>query len=383
MVGSESFSLHLPHTILFGTGKAKELPNVLPPFVKRVMLICGSHAAISGEGVCLKSILETAGIAVSIYSGVPAEPPPESVDSIVLAARQANAQTLIALGGGSVMDAAKAAAAIIHLEGTCVDYFSGKSEINPLGRIPLACLPTTAGTGAESTSNAVLTDSATKVKKSLRHPSMVPEIAIVDPDFTLECPAHITAASGLDALVQAIESYISPRATSITRDFSKNAFRRITSSIIRCYEYPQDISARIDMAEGAMLAGMAFANSGLGAIHGIAHPVGSLLHVPHGVACSILMLPVFRFNCSSCAYLYENLFAEIAGKLQIACTADNFLAYLADLCNALNIAKNFRYYGLAKEHYSFILANCRSGSMKNNPVYMTDADVIAILDSVS
>jgi len=374
------FSIRLPRTIVFGAGKIADLPSFLPENFTTVLLVAGTHTLASGDISRVRAVLEQSGLKTCLYSGVPSEPPPNAVDAIAEASRVCCVDGIVALGGGSVMDAAKAAASLVNLKGSCDDYFSGKSMIDGTKRIFLAALPTTSGTGAEMTSNAVLSDTATKVKKSLRHPSMTPELALVDPELTFACPSSVTAASGLDALVQAVESYISPRASDMTRTWSRQAVVLICGLLKRCCECPDDAEARAGMAKASMLAGMAFANCGLGAVHGLAHPVGSLLHVPHGVACAVLMMPVFRFNEPVCG----GLFCELASAIKADdISSSGFLNKLQSLAESVGTPCDFKSYGLSPEHYPFIIANCRSASMKNNPRFMSDAEVEAILCALS
>ena len=228
------------------------------------------------------------------------------MDRLIRAGRDFRAECVVAVGGGSVMDSAKAAAALIPLDGWCADYFSGEREIPGKGLF-FAALPTTAGTGAEITNNSVLTDPATKIKKSLRHPSMVADLAIDDPMLPLSCAPSLTAASGLDAFVQAFESCTSPKANTATRALAYAAIRRIRESLIPAFRCPDDIEARSGMCEGSLLSAMAFSQTGLGAIHGLAHPIGSLLHVPHGKACATLIPAVVAW-----IFLLRQEYASIA-----------------------------------------------------------------------
>ena len=196
--------------------------------------------------------------------------------------------------------------------------------------------------------------------------------------LTLTCPRDLTAFSGLDAFVQAFESFTSPRATALTRALSTEAVRKIFDSLeIACKE-PENIRARTEMAEGSMLSGMAFSQTGLGAIHGLAHPVGSLLGVPHGLACAILMRAVLEFNMQACADLY----ADLADRAFIGSDARSFIRAAGDLAEKLNVPENLRSFALHRSDFDFIIKNCRSASMKQNPREMTDRDVEQILEKM-
>jgi len=381
-----SFVIHTPRDIVFGCGKAALLPGYLPDSVRRVLIVSGRHAA-DAEAKTVAASLTASGRETFIFAETMAEPSPGAVDSAVNAVRTWNADAVVAIGGGSVIDTAKAAAALSRLEGSCLEYFNGSRELIVRDRPFFAALPTTSGTGAEMTNNSVLTDPATMIKKSIRHPGMTADLAVVDPDLTANCPHGVTVASGLDALVQAVEAFVSPKGTDYTRALAMAAACRLYGALKRITHEPwkpagdepaPDTAFRVDMAEGSMLAGMAFAHAGLGAVHGLAHPVGSLLHVPHGVSCAILMLPVFQFNMNACGRLYAELARAFLPK-EPRPDAALFIAAMRELSFGLGVPDNLRDYGLAEEHLPFIVANCRSNSMKNNPEPMSDAQAEALL----
>lgn len=363
-----------PRKTVFGSGASLALSEELPAGAK-ILLVIGNSASRSEEVRKIRESIQDR--VAAVVTGVPAEPPLSAVDSIIETGRKNIINTVCAIGGGSVMDAAKAAAALIPLEGTTADYFSGKRHICRKGLF-FAALPTTAGTGAESTNNAVLTDPDTKIKQSLRHPSMQADLAIVDPDLTLSCPPALTAASGLDAFVQAFEGFTNPKATALTRALSAEAARKILHSLERAYLHPDDREARNEMAEGSMLSGLAFAQTGLGAVHGLAHPVGSLLKVPHGLACAILMRPVMEFNLPACGELY----ADLAERCLLKRSAETFIRTASELAEKLGVPENLRDYSFRREHFEFIVKNCRSASMKSNPREMTDRDAEELLEKL-
>ena len=381
-----SFAIHTPRDIVFGRGKAALLASYLPASAKRVLVISGRHAA-DAEAKTIADSLTASGRGTRIFAETMAEPSPGAVDTATAAIRSWNADAVVAVGGGSVIDTAKAAAALSRLDGSCIEYFNGTRELAVTDRPFFAALPTTSGTGAEMTNNSVLTDPATQIKKSIRHPGMTADLAVVDPDLTMNCPRGVTVASGLDALVQAVEAFVSPKGTDYTRALSKAAACKLYGALKRITheswkdagdEPAPDAGFRVDMAEGSMLAGMAFAHAGLGAVHGLAHPVGSLLHVPHGVSCAILMLPVFQFNMNACGRLYTELAHAFLPK-EPRPDAALFIAAMRELSLGLGVPDHLRDYGLAEEHLPFIVANCRSNSMKNNPEPMSDEQVVALL----
>ena len=204
---------------------------------------------------------------------------------------------------------------------------------------------------------------------------MTPDIAIVDPELTLSCPQGLTAASGLDAFIQAVEGFTNPKANTITMALSAKACSKIFANIELAYKKPSDLGARTEMAEGSLLSALAFSQTGLGAIHGIAHPVGSLLGVPHGIACAIVMGQVLEWNMPACKDDYTILANACGFK-----TAEDFVVQASELAKRLNVPKNLRGYGLSSEHFPFIIKNCRSASMSLNPRPMSDEDVSAVLE---
>jgi alcohol dehydrogenase class IV len=374
------FNLLYPENIIFGENCINELP-VLIPENSRVLLVSGKSAAASGLLEKIKTVLD--GFSIIDASGiVTPEPPLECVDEIIGIGRRERVDAVVAVGGGSIIDSGKVAAALIPLDGDTADYFYGRRQIERRGLF-FAALPTTAGTGAEITKNSVLTDSEAKIKKSIRSPYMVPDVAIIDPLLTLSMPPEITAASGLDAFTQALESFTSSDANSVTRSLAKSAVSKIFANLAGVYRDGSDLAGRAEVAEGSLLSAMAFSQSGLGAVHGLAHPVGSLLKVPHGVACSILLKPVMEWNASVCSGDYAKLAKAcgIQGDGDAALT-EELISAIGSLCREMLIPESFVAFGLNEDHFKFFVKNCRSRSMECNPRPMSDDDVVALLKSM-
>ena len=368
-----SYILSFPGKTIFGNASVEKLAEELPHNAK-LLLVVGKHVESSGLLDRLKQILSN--YEVLTFCGIQAEPPLSAVDEIIETGRTNNVSAIIAVGGGSVIDAAKAAAAIIPLGGMVSDYFYGRKSIPGKGLF-FAALPTTAGTGTEGTPNSVLTDPETDIKKSIRHDTMFPDLAIVDPELTYTCPGNLTAHSGLDALTQAIESYISLGANTVSRALAAKAAKLIFNALpVVCADL-KNKNARHDMAEGSMITALAFAQSSLGSVHGIGHPIGSKLHVPHGLCCAILLPVILRWNQESCS--------EALNELAINCgcaDGNNFIEKIERLCKELNIPENFRDFGMSSDIFPFVLKNCRSGSMRSNPRHFEDHEIIEILESL-
>lgn len=373
---NENYIVKVPSEIIFGNGKISILPEKLSCY-KDLLLVAGKHFSCSEEYKNLTAKLLENGHKVISITSIHSEGPVEDVDKIIGEGRKNHVQAVVAIGGGSVIDCAKAAAALIPLSGNCKEYFTGEKEIPGKGLF-FAALPTTSGTGAECTSNSVLADGESMVKKSLRHPAMTPDLAIIDPLLTLSCPAALTAASGLDAFVQAFECITNPKSSAYSESLCMKALSLIAENLKKACDEPENIAARSAMAEASNLTGMAFAATGLGAIHGLAHPIGSLLHVPHGEACAILIAPVVKWNLVCC----EEKYASMAKVCHFGETGEDFLRGAISLAQSVGTDKNFRKYGLNKSHFPFIVKNCRSASMKGNPRSMSDEDVNSLLETL-
>jgi alcohol dehydrogenase class IV len=371
-----NYTLRYPKEIRFGVGAASGISTSLPGN-GGILLVTGRSALTNGLAKRIKDLLPQDGIIDAAGMSSP-EPTLECVDAIIETGRAAGASIVVAVGGGSCIDAAKAAAAIIPTANAKVaDFFDGGKSLETSGLF-FAALPTTSGTGAEITSNAVLTDSKRKVKKSIRSPHMVPDLAIVDPELTLSCPPNVTAASGMDAFTQALESYTSANANSATRSLAKSAVAKIFANIAAATNNGGDLNARTEMAEGSLLSAMAFSQSGLGAVHGLAHPIGSLLALPHGEVCAILLPEVMRWNKTVCGKEY----AELAEACGLSSSPDGFVDAISEMNLKLGIQAGLRSSGLEEKCFNFILENCRSRSMSGNPRAMSDDDIRNLLFSL-
>ena len=243
----------------------------------------------------------------AICAGVRGEPTLDLVAEGVAAARQAQAEVIVGLGGGSALDAAKAIAGLMDLEGTPQEYHRGRPLERP-GR-PFVAVPTTSGTGAEVTLNAVLTDATTSFKNSIRGDTWFARVALVDAELTLDLPADVTAGSGSDALCQAIEAYTSIGAGPVTDALAMRAIALIGGSLARAYRQGDDLAARESMSMGSLMAGMAMASARLGGVHGMAHPLGARYHIPHGVVCGLLLPYTMEYNLDAAQAKYATVAA--------------------------------------------------------------------------
>lgn len=282
--------------IRFGNGRRAELPEVVRSLGNRVLLLTGSTSIHhSGHGDEIISGLKKANL--ELYHEIIAhEPSPVMVDEIVDKHRGQEVGVVVAVGGGSVMDAGKAVSAMIPVEGSIKEYLEGVGERkHPGDKIPFIAMPTTSGTGSEMTKNAVISEVGEQgFKKSLRHDKFIPEMAIIDPEMMLSCPARLTATSGMDAFTQLLESYVSVHSNPMTDALALQGLKQVKKYLLRAYlDGDQNLEARAGMALAAMFSGITLAHAGLGLVHGFASPLGGFFDIPHGVVCGSLMAPVF------------------------------------------------------------------------------------------
>jgi alcohol dehydrogenase class IV len=303
-------------------------------------------------------------------------------------ARAAKSQMVIAFGGGSAIDTGKAIAALVTNSRDILDYLEVIGQGQPLTEtgLPVIAVPTTAGTGAEVTRNAVLYSPEHQVKVSLRSPLMLPALALVDSDLTHGLPPELTASTGLDAITQLIEPFVSKRANSMTDAFCREALPRAARSLKRAFENGGDASARSDMAMASLCGGLALANSGLGAVHGFAAPIGGKYSVPHGAVCAALLPEVLEMNIRAAqeqkALELLRRFNEVARLLTGVATARaaDSLPWLRGLCRDLKVQR-LGALGVQQGDFDVIAGKAlESSSMKGNPVELTPGQLREILE---
>src|ERR1022692_777506 len=363
--------------ILFGEGTLRQVPAAAATLGRRALLVTG---ASPDRAFPLQKALEAAHVSTVPFS-VPGEP---TLDLIRSAPRDCD--FVIAFGGGSALDAAKAIAALLTNPGDPLDYLEVIGLGHPL-RAPAApciAIPTTAGTGSEVTRNAVLASPEHRVKASLRSPSMLPRLAVVDPELTYHLPPTLTASTGLDALTQLIEPYVSVRANPLTDQFCVEGMRRAAAALPRAWENGGDRAARCDMAWASLLGGMALANAGLGAVHGFAAPVGGMFPAPHGAVCARLLPFVMDINIRALRarapgklQRYDEVARLISGRPQA--TAPDGVTWIANLCQKLEIPP-LRTWGVAPGDLPALVEKAaQASSMKANPVVLTGEELREII----
>jgi alcohol dehydrogenase class IV len=360
--------------IVVGPGRAQELPGVLASLGSRFLVVTGANPARHDK------LLTSLDRPAAVFP-VAAEPTVELVRAAVAAARQHGAGVIAGIGGGSVIDTAKAVAMLVANGGDPLDYLEVVGSGRPITQpaVPCVAVPTTAGTGAEVTANAVLAVPSRQVKASLRSPLMIPRVALVDPLLTVSCPPPVTAASGLDALTQCLEPFVSAQATPLTDGLAREGLRRAGTGLRAAYADGSDVAARSDMAVCSLLGGMALANAKLGAVHGLAGVVGGMADVPHGMACAALLVPVIEANVRVAGFL--DRYAEAARLLtgRSAASLDDGLAWIRETLTLLSVP-GLAAFGLRPEQSDDIAAQALvSSSMKGNPVPLSHADLVAIV----
>lgn len=385
-----SFAAVRVPALRFGCGECKTLPNMLSDAgFARIGIITGS-ASFRGSKAWdqLREDLKHAGISASDHR-VSGEPTPAAVDEIATVLRADDAQAVVAIGGGSVLDAGKAAAAAVFADGSIRDYLEGVGTRAPNGRtLPMYAVPTTAGTGTEATKNAVLSEiGPTGFKKSLRHDNYAPVAAIIDPELAVGCPPEVTAASGMDALTQLLEAWVSTAASPFTDALTESGFGWAARSLVPAVLHGDDRQARSGMAYAAYLSGVGLANAGLGIVHGAASPIGARVPIPHGAFCGTMLAASVRHtlwklepadpNAGVALAKYARAGELITGR-SWGSDADNRAALVAELERLTEVLDLPRLsdYGVTEEI-------CRDAAAatagKGHPVPFSAAEVEALL----
>ena len=368
--------------IIFGPGACTELTPAAQAFGHRALVVGSLERSVQ-----LREQLHAAGVEALPYP-ITGEPTVAIVLEGLRAAREGGCDLVIGIGGGSALDAGKAIAALLTNPGDIFEYVEVIGEGKPLEQpsAPYIAIPTTAGTGTEVTRNAVITVPEHKIKVSLRSPFLLPRLAIVDPEQTYSLPPSVTAATGLDALTQLIEPFVSNAANPMTDAVCREGMRRVTHSLSRAYQDGVDKDARQDMSLASLFSGMALANARLGAVHGFASVIGGMFPAPHGAVCARLLSFVMEANvCALKARLPDapvlERYAEIAYILteNAMARAEDGIKWVHRLIHTMSIPP-LSEYGLTIDAYPVIVEGAKkSSSMKGNPVELTEQELVGIL----
>jgi len=395
----DRYQLASPRDVRFGWGVRRELPGIAAELGRRVWLVCGSRT-LERSGVLAEVTAEltAAGLQVELLAMATREPTVADVDAAAARLRRAapdNASNgtasgagdlVAAIGGGAAIDLAKAAAALA----TNRQAESVLAYLEGIGRglaiehppLPVIAVPTTAGTGTEATRNAVLTSLAPPAKKSLRSPRMIPAAVLLDPELTVSCPPLVTAHSGMDAVTQLIESFVSRRSNPWTAALCREGLRRALPALPIAVADGTDRAARAEMLQAAFLSGAALANSGLGLAHGVAAALGALHNIPHGLACAVMLPAAMRFNRPVCAVAFAEIGRMLDPELFGApddIAADSAVRGVERLCAQVGIPRTLAELGVHEAALPALVPAARGNSLNGNPRDATDADLAATL----
>lgn len=372
----------IPNHTVVGTNVLGEAAPLLKKMGNKAFIVTGRHVAVSNMMKQLTALLDENGIGCVIFDGITGEPTDTMIENGVEMLKSSGCDFIIGIGGGSPLDSAKAIAAMTVNEGSIADY-NGKEITGEI--LPLAAIPTTAGTGSEATKFTVITDSEKGIKMLLKGDVLVPKLAIVDSSFTVGAPKSVTSATGLDALTHAVEAYTSRKAFSMTDTLAVSAVKRIMKYLPIAYKEPDNSLAREQMSIAALEAGICINNSSVTIVHGMSRPIGALFHVPHGMSNAMLLKECLSFAVSGA---YEK-FANLGRETGVASDSDSdetaaekFIDSLQNICDVCEIP-TLEQYGIDRDEYYSKISKMAtdavaSGSPANTVKEVTVDDCIEI-----
>lgn len=372
----------IPNHTVVGTNVLGEAAPLLKKMGNKAFIVTGRHVAVSDMMKQLTALLNENGIDCVIFDGITGEPTDTMIENGVEMLKSSGCDFIIGIGGGSPLDSAKAIAAMAVNEGSIADY-NGKEITGEI--LPLAAIPTTAGTGSEATKFTVITDSEKGIKMLLKGDVLVPKLAIVDSSFTVGAPKSVTSATGLDALTHAVEAYTSRKAFSMTDTLAVSAVKRIMKYLPIAYKEPDNLLAREQMSIAALEAGICINNSSVTIVHGMSRPIGALFHVPHGMSNAMLLKECLSFAVSGA---YEK-FANLGRETGVASDSDSdetaaekFIDSLQNICDVCEIP-TLEQYGIDRDEYYSKISKMAtdavaSGSPANTVKEVTVDDCIEI-----
>jgi alcohol dehydrogenase class IV len=379
-----NFEFSTATQVIFGNGTVSKVPHLLQGMGQNIFLVTGKNP----ERVkFLTENLEAGGSSVFSFQ-VEKEPTTEMISNGVKFARETDCKAVVGFGGGSVIDSAKAIAALTPNKGELLDYLEviGKGKKLEEKPLPFIAVPTTAGTGAEVTKNAVIHSPEHNVKVSLRSPLMFPDVAVIDPELTLSMLPEITATTGMDALTHLLETFVSNQANPFIDMLCREGMHQISASLKNAFENGNDLKAREDMAFAAMLGGMALANVKLGAVHGFAGPLGGMFPVPHGAVCAALLPAVMEINIR--VLEEQKHIKSIAKYLEVAqiltgnkdAKIEDGINWAGEMVKALKIP-TLSAFGLSASDFPVLVEKAKkASSMQGNPVSLSEKQLTEILE---
>lgn len=382
----KDFTFKMPTKIIYGIGKSRDLSEIIASFnAKKVFIVTGKHVSSTEAFSKIIAGLESAHIAYDVFKDTITDPTIESIDDAADTLRESKSQLVIAVGGGSPIDTAKAICMLQTNSGSIREYLFGGTKAVTNRPLPMICIPTTAGSGSEVTAASVITDVDNNIKLSVTHEFLIPSVAIIDPLMHVDMPPIITASTGLDAMTHAIEAYTSKNSSMLSDIAALKAIELITNNIRTATYDPYNLEARKNMAIGSILAAISFSNGGLGAVHGITQSMGGLCHVSHGIA-NAMMLPYvckknFKGNLEKFATIYDILDNSNKPTLSTREKAQGVSELLHDLVCDLPIPNKLCEVNVTREIFPQIVEGTMSYRLLPfNPVVLTEQDILEILE---
>ncbi len=380
------FIFSTTRTIISRMGAAAQMGEIVKPVLgARIVLVTDSGLRRAGLLDAALASLAAHAITVEIFDDVVADPPERNVLSLVQTIADHQATGVLAIGGGSPMDVAKVAALVAGSGEALADVYGENRARGP--RLPLVLVPTTAGTGSEVTPVAIITTGET-TKSGVVSPLLLPDLAVLDAELTLGLPPAVTAATGIDAMVHAIESYASasPNNNPVSQGLARQALRLLGANIVEATFNGQNRDARAAMLLGSLFAGQAFGNSPVAAVHALAYPIGGHFHVPHGLSNALVLAPVLRFNLPKAAHIYAEIAADAFPDLANVPFANRgaaFVEKLEELGRELNLPQGLHEVQVPREALPMMAHDAMKQTrlLVNNPRAMSEADVLAIYEA--
>lgn len=380
-MSAKGFSFQIVPEIIFGEGTALQIGNVVKRFGSRALLVIDPGIEKAGVVEPILTALQDASVKVSTFSEIEPEPWVETADKAAGIAKEGKCECVIGIGGGSVMDVAKAASVLATNTGKASDY-QGLELVSKPG-LPKIMLPTTAGTGSEVTFTAVLSRKEPKMKAGINGQYLFPDVAILDPALTISVPPDITATTGMDALTHAIEGFTSLQANPLSDTIAKEAIQLIGRNLSKAVHDGKNLPARSNMLLGSLLAGIALANAGVGAVHALAYPLGGSFRIPHGVANGLLLAYVMKYNAGECMNKYAavaGLLGENVSGMSVSASSEKAVSSVEKLSEDVAIPRKLRELGIEERSFPEMAEAAMKVTrpLENNPRKLTGEDAISI-----
>ncbi len=375
-VSPSAHLLRLPSTIYIGEGTHRQVAAEAKRLGTRVLVVTDVAVGALPQTLEIISTMAELGLTVAVFDDIPGEPTTIQVDAGLEKLRVAGADVVVAIGGGSCIDTAKSVAAMARNPGHLREYI-GFGQLS-LGRLPLIAVATTAGTGSEVTSYIAMTDPVANVKMLIGDPCLAPDVAVADPLLATSCPPSVVAATGLDALTHAIESYVSRKATPTTDIFALKALELIAGNLEAAWADAQNLPAHDAMMRGALYAGIAFSNSSVALVHGMSRPIGAYFHVTHGIANAMLLAEVTRFSASAAEARYGEIGRIMTGRPDAShLDAISFVGRLSEALGVPRLSQGGVDPGRLRELAPQMARDAiASGSPANNPRVPTEDEIV-------